>query len=333
MPSRRMSWDSLLARGKRSAGFARSRVGGFAALASWPRGVGGMMADHFASTQWAMHPAVLDAMMKRSALEAMLPDVLRQIAAGFSGAREAAKPAEPVRDGALFVLPVVGILAPQGMFTGGTSYEAIANGVREAASDARIGTIVLDVRSPGGTVWGCQEAADAIFQARAVKPVIAVASPYSFSAAYWLSTQASKFYVTTSGEVGSVGVRSGHTDMSGFESMVGMKTTLIGSHPDKIAAHAHAPLADDDREEIQMGVDESNRRFVLAIARGRGLRLGDVASVHGTGKTFSARRALDRGAIDGIATLREVIGRHASPKARLAVMRRQAVLAELAASL
>lgn len=290
-----------------------------------------MIAGHLALTQWAMHPAVLDAMMKRSALAEMLPDVLRQIAAGFSGGRKAAKPAEPVREGALFVLPVVGILAPQGMFSGGTSYEAIANGVREAAADARISTIVLDVRSPGGTVWGCQEAADAIFQARSVKPVIAVASPYSFSAAYWLSTQASKFYVTTSGEVGSVGVRSGHTDMSGFEAMIGMKTTLIGSHPDKIAAHPHAPLADDDRADIQMGVDESNRRFALAIARGRGMRLGDIASVHGTGKTFSARRALDRGAIDGIATLRDVIGRHASPQANLTIMSKQAALAELTA--
>lgn len=288
-----------------------------------------MTAGHFISTQWAMHPAVLAAIMRQAALETMIPDMLLQLAAGISGGSMAAKPVGPVREGALFVLPVTGLLAPQGMFPGSTSYETIANSVLEAAGDTRIGTIVLEVRSPGGTVWGCAEAADAIFQARAVKPVIAVASPYSFSAAYWLSTQASKFYVTSSGEVGSVGVRSGHTDMSGFEALVGMKTTLIGSHPDKIAAHPHAPLSDDDRSEIQMGVDESNRRFALAIARGRGIRLGDVAAVHGTGKTFSARRALDRGAIDGIATLRDVIGKHASPQGRLAMMRRQAAIAEM----
>jgi signal peptide peptidase SppA len=292
-----------------------------------------MIAGSLTSTQWAMHPAVLDALMKRSALESLLPDVLRQIVAGLPRGLEAAKPAEPVREGALFILPVVGILAPQGMISGGTSYESIGNGVREAAADDRVGTIVLDVRSPGGTVWGCQEAADAIFQARSVKPVIAVASPYSFSAAYWLSTQASKFYVTTSGEVGSVGVRSGHTDMSSFEAMIGMKTTLIASHSDKIAAHPHAPLADEDRTQIQLAVDESNRCFALAIARGRGMKLKDVAPVHGMGKTFSARRALANGAIDGIATLRDVMGQHASPRAHTALMRRQAALAELATSI
>jgi signal peptide peptidase SppA len=228
---------------------------------------------------------------------------------------------------ATYRLPTV---TPLANFADYAAAADIANGVREAAADTRISTIVLDVRSPGGTVWGCQEAADAIFQARSVKPVIAVASPYSFSAAYWLATQASEFYVTTSGEVGSVGVRSGHTDMSGFEAMVGIKTTLIGSHADKLAAHPHAPLTDDDRAEIQIGVDEANRRFALAIARGRGMRLGDVASVHGTGKTFSACRALDRGAIDGIATLRDVIDQHASPQSCRAILRREANLAELA---
>ena len=163
--------------------------------------------------------------------------------------------------------------------------------------------------------------------------MIAVASPYSFSAAYWLSTQASKFYVTTSGEVGSVGVRSGHTDMSSFEEKIGMKTTLIASSPDKIAGHPYAPLTDEDRAELQSGVDASNRRFMLAIARGRGMRLADVAGVHGTGRTFSARRALARGAIDGIATLRDVLGQQASSQSRLALMRRQAVLADLLGSI
>ncbi|KQS03102.1 peptidase S49 [Sphingomonas sp. Leaf357] len=292
-----------------------------------------MIADFTAQTQWAMHPMFLDAMLKRAAIETLLPETLMRLAAGFSGGKDAAKPAQPVRDGALFVLPVVGVLAPQGMYAGGTSYETIANGVREAAADSRIGTIILHVRSPGGTVWGCAEAADAIFAARAIKPVIAVASPFSFSAAYWLSTQASKFYVTKSGEVGSVGVRSGHTDMSGFERLLGMTTTLIGSHPDKIAAHPHAPLSDEDRSEIQFGVDESNRSFMRAIARGRGMKLGDVAMVHGTGRTFSARRALSRGAIDGIATLRDVIGHHVSPQGRLGLMRRQAAIAEMAASI
>ncbi len=256
----------------------------------------------------------------------MLPAGVRQMAAAHAAAIAADTPIAVTLSGGTMVLPIEGLLAPRGMYAGGTSYEAIADRVREAAADKRIMSIVLDMRSPGGTVWGCAEAADAIYDARQAKPVIAVANPYCFSAAYWLATQASRFYVTKSGEVGSVGVRSGHTDMSGLEDKIGIKTTLIASSPDKIAGHPHAPLADDARAEIQRGVDEASRQFMLAIARGRGMRLADVAVTHGTGKTFSAQRALAQGMVDGVMTLRDAVAGGDRDSARKGLERRRARL-------
>ena len=285
-----------------------------------------------ASALWAMHPGFLEAMLKSGSIDALLPDSLRQLAAAMGGGQQAAKPADPIRDGATIILPVRGMLAPQGL--GGTTYyNVLADQVREAAADPKVGAIILAVRSPGGYVWGCAECGDAIYEARQSKPIVAVADPYCFSAAYWLASQASAFFCTTSGEVGSVGVRSGHTDMSGFESKIGMVTTLIASSPDKVAAHPYAPLSDEDRAEIQSSVDESNAAFAAAIARGRGIRIGDVAGVHGTGKTFSAQRALANGAIDGVATLRDVVAKYNTGRSRLALMRRQAAVAEMAAAI
>ena len=224
------------------------------------------------------------------------------------------------------------MLAPRGL--GGTTYyDTISDRVREASADPKVGAIVMPIRSPGGYVWGCAEAGDAIFEARQSKPVVAVADPYCFSAAYWLGTQGSAFYCTTSGEVGSVGVRSGHTDMSGFESKIGMVTTLIASSPDKIAGHPYAPLSDEDRAEIQAMVDESNVAFAAAIARGRGMKAGDVAAVHGTGKTFTAPTAVANGAIDGVMTLRDVVAKYTTGRARLSLMRRQAAALEMALSI
>jgi ClpP class serine protease len=287
--------------------------------------------DHLmaSSALWAMHPTFLEAALKRGSVDAMLPDALRAFV-GAMGGQQAAKAPDPIREGATIILPITGMLAPRGL-GGSMYYDVIADRVREAAADSKVGTIVLAIRSPGGYVWGCSEAGDAIFEARASKPVVAVADPYCFSAAYWLATQASAFHATPSGEVGSVGVRSGHTDMSGFESKIGMVTTLIASSPDKIAGHSHAPLSDEDRAEIQSGVDEANVAFATAIARGRGMKVGDVAAVHGTGKTFSAPRALANGAIDGVSTLRGVVAQYSSSRTRLALMRRQAAVMEAAA--
>jgi len=277
---------------------------------------------------WALHPRYLDAMQRREAL----PGVLSRLVAGRPTGRSLPA-AAPERAGTVLIVPVVGILAPRGMYGSVTPYEGIADCVREGAADKTVTSIILAIRSPGGTVWGCEEAGDAIFAARGVKPVVAVADPCCFSAAYWLAAQAGKFYVTTSGEVGSVGVRSGHTDMSGFQNKVGMKTTLIASSADKIAAHPYAPLSEEDRAEIQSGVDAANRRFMLALARGRRMRPIDVPRTHGSGRTFSAQRAMARGAIDGVATLRDVVARQGSSLVRLALMRRQAALQELAATI
>lgn len=284
----------------------------------------GLMRPPVSALLWAMAPDALSELMSVEALHAMLPDALVPLF-GRNGS-SAASVADPIREGTTLIIPIAGVLAPGGMYAGAMPYELIVDRVLNAAAESRVGAIILDIRSPGGTVWGCAEAADAIYEARAVKPVIAVASPYCFSAAYWLATQAGGFFATKSGDVGSVGVRSGHVDISGFESKIGMVTTLIASSADKIAAHPHAPLSETDRADIQASVAESDRAFVRAIARGRGLRYADVGRIHGNGKTFSARRAHAAGAIDGIASLRDVVSRYSSSRTRLDLMRRQSAL-------
>lgn len=273
---------------------------------------------------WAIHRHALISLATRQQLATVVPGSILQLAGAFGASARAPVHPGATRHGTVLVLPIVGILAPAGMMTGGTSYDAIESEVRNAAADRSVTAIVLDVRSPGGTVWGCAEAADAIYETRAIKPIVAVASPYSFSAAHWLATQAGSYFATKSGEVGSVGVRSGHVDMSGFQGKIGIRTTLIASSPQKIAAHPYAPLSDEDRAEIQAGVDEQSRAFVRAIARGRNLRAEDVHSVHGSGATFSARRAKIAGAIDGIASLREAVSGCTASRSRSTLMRRQA---------
>lgn len=272
---------------------------------------------------FAMHPYFLSAWLRQGTIEAMLPEAFARLF-GLAGDQARAGP-DPIREGATAILPIRGMIGPSGL---GARVESdrLADRVRTLAADPKVGAIVLDIQSPGGYVFGTQEAGEAIYAAREAKPVVAVANHFAFSAAHWLASQASAFYCTPSGEVGSVGVRAAHVDESGFEEKIGMKTTLIASHPDKIAGHPHGPLADGDREDMQAGVDEANRAFVAAIARGRGLAPGRVGEVHGTGKTFFAGQAAERGMIDGVMTLRDVIAKYSSSRSRLALMRRQAAV-------
>lgn len=281
-----------------------------------------MLETFGARTLWAMHPDALGDLLKRGSLDAMLPDAFKALAA-FGGGAAVAKPVDPVRDGATVIIPLNGPLSPKGSY-GGTSTERFANQIREAGSDTSVGAIIIASMSPGGLVYGTAEAGDAVYEVRQSKPVIAVASPYSYSASHWICTQASAYYATTSGGVGSVGVRGGHVDMSGFEEKIGMKTTLIASDPEKIAGSPYAPLTDEDRAEMQAEIDEMNQAFIAAIARGRGLDASAVPGVHGAGRVFSSARAAAAGVTDGVMTLRDVVAKVSSSRARLALMRKRA---------
>jgi capsid assembly protease len=272
---------------------------------------------------WAMEPTALANLLQRNVIEDMLPAGLQSLFA--MGQPAAAKPADPVREGSTLVIPLDGTLSPRGGWSG-TSTEAFANTMRESAADDRVGAIVLKIMSPGGLVWGTQEAADAVYDARQSKPVVAVADKYAFSAAHWIATQASAFYVTPSGQVGSVGVRGGHVDQSAFEDKIGMKTTLVASDPKKIAGHPYAPLSDEDRAEMQAEINEMATAFNAAIARGRGMAAADVPGMHGTGQVFSAQRAAQLGVTDGVMTLRDVVTKYGSSRSRLDLMRRRAAL-------
>jgi ClpP class serine protease len=132
-------------------------------------------------------------------------------------------------------------------------------------------------------------------------------------------------YASSSADVGSVGVRAGHVDMSGFEDKIGMKTTLVASDPDKIAGHPYAPLSDDDRADMQAEIDDANQAFIAAIARGRGIKAAEVPDRTARAR-YSRPRGREMGAIDGVMTLRDVVAKYSSSRARLGLMRQQAAL-------
>jgi len=267
---------------------------------------------------WALTPNLIPEVVKGSAIENILPDGLKAILGG----QKAAKQNDPIRQGGTAIVNISGVLSPKG--SSGTSTERLAAQMRDLAADKKIGAIILNVESPGGFVYGTPEAADAIYEARKSKPVVAVATTMAASAAYWLASQSSAFYASPSADVGSVGVYASHTDTSGFEDKIGFKTTLVSAGPKKVLGNPYEALTEEAQAEIQESVDESYQSFLNAIARGRGISAKDVASGHGEGALVSAHKAQGKGMIDGVMTLQEVVSKYSSSRSRLSLMRRQA---------
>lgn len=229
----------------------------------------------------------------------------------------AATPREKARtDGAIAVLPLMGVLAQRSNLlddtSGATSIERFSSLFRQALADQEVGAIIIQVDSPGGSVYGIQEAADLIFRSREAasgKRIVAVADSLAASAAYWIASAADEISVTPGGEVGSIGVLTAHDDMSAMMERLGVTRTYISAGRYKVEGHPYAPLDDEARVAIQERVDDYYTAFVASVARGRGVTPAAVREGFGEGRVVGAALALQLGMADRVETLRQVVER------------------------
>lgn len=225
------------------------------------------------------------------------------------GERPAARPA---RSGNLAVIPIHGVLAHRTFeaSSGMTSYDEIGAMFRRAVADEEVGTILLDVCSPGGTCVGLSELAQAIFQARDSKRIVSLVNGEMCSAAFYLGAQGHEIVSIPSAYSGSLGVWMMTEDWSEYLAKEGIKLNFINAGEHKCEdGRWWEPLPDDVRERLQ---DETNRiytQFLSAVAKARGATVADVKKTYGTGRVYNATDALAMGMIDRIATVDDTIAR------------------------
>lgn len=307
-----------------------------------------------AGTPWAIHPekgrAVLNFLAFAASGGKRSPDEVASITGRAPAAyddeetgaerqaRMKAAEEKAVSDrGGIAIVALKGVISPRlsdemdVSGPGGTSAEGFAKRFQAALSDPRVGGVIIDVDSPGGAVFGVPEAAEAVLAARGGdKPVVAVASPWAASAAYWIASAASEFVVTPSGEVGSIGVYTWHEDLSKALADAGVAITLVkaDTSPHKAERHEAFPLADEAREHLQASVDRYGREFVAAVAKARGVKAADVVAKFGGGRMVAASDALAAGMVDRIGTLDAEIARMAKALSKPATSGKRASVAQ-----
>lgn len=220
--------------------------------------------------------------------------------------------------GAVYVLPIYGVIAPRmnlvSEFSGGTTFETLDSQLAEAMANKAIKTIVLDINSPGGSVAGATEFARNVMKARTKKPIVAQIQYTGASAAYWIAACATEIQAAPSAMVGSVGVYTSHDDISAALEQLGVKRTYLSAGDGKVDGNETEPLSKAAETRIQGLIETSYAQFVGDVVKGRGKGLTpDV--VRGTWKAhiYGAAEALALGMIDGIATLDDTIARVMTP--------------------
>ncbi len=276
-----------------------------------------LLIAEFLSTPWALMPERLNAVSAVMARWSSHAPATTEVLAGINTdkiAREARRQtANSVSGGGIAVLPLYGVITQRGNMIedvsgpGSVSTQKFAVALRQALADESVSQILIDIDSPGGSVYGVAELADEIVAARAQKPIIAIANSLAASAAYWIGCSASEFYVTPGGEVGSIGVWQAHFDYSKALASEGVTPTLISAGTYKVEGNPYAPLDPEAQAFMQSRVDDYFLAFSKAVAKGRGVPIAQVRNGMGQGRVLGAEAAIEQHMVDGIANVDEVL--------------------------
>src|SRR6266702_2295464 len=200
------------------------------------------------------------------------------------------------------IIPISGTLVQKSGYMrpmcGMTGYDGIRANLSMALDDSSVKAIMLDIDSGGGEVAGCFDLVDAIYSARAKKPIWAVLSEAAYSAAYAIASAADRITVPRTGGTGSVGVICAHVDFSKARAKDGIAVTMIHYGARKADGSEYAPLSDQALARFQADVDELGELFVATVARNRKLTVAKVRGTQAT--TFLGAAGVEIGFADQV---------------------------------
>lgn len=249
------------------------------------------------SVPWAIRPETMAGMLEKLVAKDMIDEML-----GLTD--EDVMPDVEVDDG-VAVLPINGVIGNKlpkyaQAYFGMVSIDVVSDAFDELDADGNVSAIVIDIDSPGGVVSGVPEFAEII--ANASKPVIAYTSGMMCSAAYWIGAGAQAIYASKSANVGSIGVYLPIVMLKKYYERMGIEVDLIKAGRFKGAGYPGTELTEEQRDDLQSGVDYLYRLFSGFVGGRRNL---DSETMQG--QDFFAEQAIELNLIDSIATIDKAI--------------------------
>lgn len=243
---------------------------------------------------WSILPSALDSLV--SVVSSM--DITAHLASYRASNRAVSN---RVDSRGVAVISVEGALQKHAssMGNGANSTVLAKKAIRQANADDEIGSILLNISSPGGTSAGTKELFDEIQGSK--KPVIAYVDDLAASAAYWVASGASKIISNESGLIGSIGTYAVVTDVSAMAAQQGVKVHVVKAGAFKGSGVAGTEVSPEQLTEIQRLVDSRNEFFIEGVVQGRKMPKASVEAL-ADGRIHPAKEAVSLGLIDAIGT-------------------------------
>ena len=187
--------------------------------------------------------------------------------------------ANPAGDaaGEIGILTVAGTILDGKAGAGTAGGDTIAEALEKGLRDGNLKALVVRIDSPGGSVTGSERIRQAVLQAKAQGlPVVISMGSVAASGGYWIATAGDGIFAEPSTITGSIGVFGVLPSFEGALQKLGIgadgvKTTPLSGEPDLLEG-----ISPEASQMLQMGVENTYRRFLTIVSKSRGLPVQQV---------------------------------------------------------
>lgn len=185
------------------------------------------------------------------------------------------------------------------------------------ADDDNVKALVLRVNSPGGSVFGSSEIAEALqyFKSKK-KPFVVSMGDYAASGGYWISADADRIYANPMTITGSIGIFGLIPEISGLTQKIGVNMQTVSTDPQANFPTLFQPMTEEQLGVMQAYINRGYDRFVKRVANGRHIPEAKVRVI-AEGRVWDGVTAKNIGLVDELGSLDQAIG-WAAKKAGLA---------------
>ncbi len=175
------------------------------------------------------------------------------------------------------------------------------------ADNENIKALVLRVNSPGGSVFGSSEIAEALQYFKSKKKTFGVSmGDYAASGGYWISSDAERIFADPLTVTGSIGIYGLIPDIAGTLDKVGVNMQMVATDPNAAFPTLYKPMDDTQMSVMQASINRGYDRFVKRVATGRKMSESKVRQI-AEGRVWDGMTAKKIGLVDELGGLKAAI--------------------------
>ncbi len=185
--------------------------------------------------------------------------------------------------------------------------DSLAAEIRRARLDDSVAAVVLQIDSPGGSMFASEVIFDELEALKADgKPLVASMSSVAASGGYYIAMPADEIWAWNTTITGSIGVGALVPTVPRTLDKLGVHVDGFGTTRLAGQLRLDRPLGDDARRVLTASVEDAYRIFVSKVAASRKMSFEQADSI-ARGRVWTGADARERGLVDSIGGLDEAI--------------------------